>query len=41
MRVLLDGHVALWWLQDNDALGAQCHQLIEDADEVYFLATTP
>ncbi len=41
MRVLVDSHVALWWLEDSDSLGSQCRQLIENADEVYFSAVTP
>ncbi len=41
MRVLLDSHVALWWLQDSDSLGARCRELIEHADEAFFSAVTP
>ncbi len=41
MRILVDSHVALWWLEGNDSLGAQCHQLIEHADEAYFSVVTP
>ena len=41
MRVLLDSHVTLWWLGDDDALGKQCRRLIRGADEAYFSAVTP
>ena len=41
MRILVDSHVALWWLEGSDSLGPQCRQLIENADEVYFSAVTP
>ena len=37
----MDSHVALWWLEDNSALGPECRQLIGGADEVYFSAVTP
>ena len=37
----MDSHVALWWLEDNAALGPECRQLIGGADEVYFSAVTP
>ena len=41
MRLLVDSHVALWWLEGSDSLGSRCRQLIEHADEVYFSAVTP
>ena len=41
MRVLLDSHVVLWWLDDSDSLGSQCRHLIEHADEAYVSAVTP
>ena len=41
MRLLLDSHVALWWLEGADDLGPECTALIESADEVYFSAVTP
>ncbi|MCU0260342.1 MAG: type II toxin-antitoxin system VapC family toxin [Ilumatobacteraceae bacterium] len=41
MRLLLDSHVALWWLADDRALGASCADHIETADEVWFSAVTP
>lgn len=40
MRLLVDSHVALWWLEDNVALGATCRDAIRTADEVYFSAAT-
>lgn len=41
MRLLVDSHVALWWLEGNDALGATCTADLEAADEVFFSAVTP
>lgn len=41
MRLLLDSHVALWWLADHDRLGTACRAQIESADEVFFSAVTP
>lgn len=41
MRLLLDSHVALWWLEAADDLGPECLVLIESADEVRFSAVTP
>ena len=41
MRLLVDSHVALWWLEDSPELGAECRKLIQDADEVYFSVVTP
>lgn len=41
MRLLLDSHVALWWLDANESLGAGCAARLEAADEVYFSAVTP
>jgi len=41
VRILLDSHVALWWLDGNDWLGSKCRQLIEHADEAYFSVVTP
>jgi PIN domain nuclease of toxin-antitoxin system len=41
MRLLLDSHVALWWLADDRALGESCAGHIETADEVWFSAVTP
>lgn len=41
MRLLLDSHVALWWLEAADDLGPECIALIESADDVCFSAVTP
>ena len=41
MRILLDSHVVLWWLDDSDLLGSQCRLLIEGADEAFVSAVTP
>ncbi|MFV0257398.1 MAG: type II toxin-antitoxin system VapC family toxin [Acidimicrobiales bacterium] len=41
MRILLDSHVALWWLEDSGSLGVRCRELIEHADEAFFSAVTP
>jgi len=41
MRLLLDSHVALWWLDGNTAIGATCRSLIEQADEAYVSVVTP
>ena len=30
MRLLLDTHALLWWLADDDQLGPQARELIED-----------
>jgi PIN domain nuclease of toxin-antitoxin system len=41
VRLLVDSHVALWWLDGNDALGPTCREELEAADEVFFSAVTP
>jgi PIN domain nuclease of toxin-antitoxin system len=41
VRLLLDSHVALWWLADHPQLGSDCHTRIESADVVVFSAVTP
>ena len=41
MRVLLDSHVALWWLDASASIGPECLDLIQQADEVFFSAVTP
>ena len=41
MRILLDSHVALWWLEDSAALGVECRAVIEQADEAFYSAVTP
>lgn len=41
MRILLDSHVALWWLEDSDSLGVRSRRVIESADEAFYSAVTP
>ena len=41
MRLLVDSHVALWWLGGNLLMGANCKEQLEASDEVYFSAVTP
>ena len=41
MRILLDSHVALWWLDDSAAMGPRCRELITHADEAFISAVTP
>jgi PIN domain nuclease of toxin-antitoxin system len=41
MRLLIDSHVALWWLEGNPSLGAESSHLLLAADEVFFSAVTP
>ena len=40
MGLLLDSHVALWWLDSHTSLGLTCRGQLESADEVFFLAAT-
>jgi PIN domain nuclease of toxin-antitoxin system len=35
MRILLDTHIYLWWLQDSPKLSAQAKEIIISATEVY------
>ncbi|WP_124948675.1 type II toxin-antitoxin system VapC family toxin [Sulfuriferula thiophila] len=35
MRILLDTHVYLWWLQDSPKLSLQAREIIISATEVY------
>jgi len=41
VRILLDSHVALWWLDGSAALGPQSRELIEHADDAVFSVVTP
>ena len=41
MRILLDSHVVLWWLDDSAAMGSRCRELISHADEAFISAVTP
>jgi PIN domain nuclease of toxin-antitoxin system len=40
VRLLLDSHVALWWLEDHPMLSAPARAAIDAADEVFFSAAT-
>lgn len=35
MRIMLDTHVYLWWLQDSPKLSVQAREIIMSATEVY------
>jgi PIN domain nuclease of toxin-antitoxin system len=35
MRILLDTHIYLWWLEDHIKLSSKARELIYSADEVY------
>jgi PIN domain nuclease of toxin-antitoxin system len=39
--LLLDSHVALWWLNDDPQLGTRARAAIVDANVVYVSAVTP
>lgn len=41
MRLLLDSHVALWWLAGDPGIGAGCRTRIETADTVLVSVVTP
>ena len=41
MRILLDSHVVLWWLDNSSSLGPRCRELIEIADGAFVSAVTP
>jgi PIN domain nuclease of toxin-antitoxin system len=41
VRLLLDSHVGLWWLDDHPSLGSQCRDQLRMAQEVFFSAVTP
>ena len=38
MRLLLDTHAALWWLSDDERLGATCADLVSDASSQVLLS---
>jgi PIN domain nuclease of toxin-antitoxin system len=41
VRLLVDSHVGLWWLDDHPAFGPQCREQLGAAEEVFFSAVTP
>jgi len=41
VRILLDSHVALWWLEDNTSLGPRSREMIAAADQAFVSAVTP
>ena len=41
MRLLLDSHVLIWWLEDNASLGPQARSTITAADEAFVSSVTP
>jgi PIN domain nuclease of toxin-antitoxin system len=41
VRLLLDSHVALWWLGNDLRLAHTAHARIADADEVFVSVVTP
>jgi PIN domain nuclease of toxin-antitoxin system len=41
VRLLLDSHVALWWLADDVQLSAAARAAIAGADQVYVSVVTP
>ena len=40
MRILLDSHIFLWWLNDSTTLSKEGRKLIRDAERVYVSAAT-
>ena len=38
MRLLLDTHVLLWWLQDSPSLTKSARQLVSDPENVVFVS---
>lgn len=41
MRVLIDSHVALWWLEDSPRLGPLSAAQLEGADQAVLSVVTP
>jgi len=41
VRLLLDSHVCLWWLEGSASIGPRCRDQVSAADEVFFSAVTP
>ena len=38
MKLLLDTHILLWWLEDNKKLSKKCRSLIETPDNLVFVS---
>ena len=38
MRILLDTHVLLWWLEDSPFLSAQARELVADPENAVFVS---
>jgi PIN domain nuclease of toxin-antitoxin system len=38
MKLLLDTHILLWWLNDDEKLPEKAHQLISDADNTIYVS---
>ena len=38
MRILLDTHLLLWWLEGSPSLSAQARELIRDPDNTVFVS---
>lgn len=38
MRILLDTHILLWWLDDSPSLSAQARELIRDPENTVFVS---
>lgn len=41
MSLLLDTHVALWWVYEPDRLNPSCYRALERSPVVYFSVVTP
>lgn len=38
MKLLLDTHILLWWLNDDEKLPEKAHQLISHADNIIYVS---
>ena len=38
MRILLDTHLLLWWLEDSPSLSAQARKMIGDPETTVFVS---
>ena len=41
VRLLVDSHVGLWWLDDHPGLGPESRERLEVAEDVFFSVVTP